>query len=117
MSMVTTPYIGYVKFDLTGKWRTAEVMALLDTMRANADALECNRVLVDVRHADGTAPVGDRVDMGVKVAEDFGARYRIAVLDNPEHVTNLFKYTAVSRGAVVNILTAEPAAVAWLMEQ
>ena len=69
-----------------------------EVARWHAD-VKLDKVLIDLRHSEGNPSIVDRYEMGVEIANAWGARITGAVIGPPRMINHMGENTAVNRGA------------------
>jgi len=73
-----------------------------------------NKVLIDLRKAEGNPNIFDRYRMGIEIAKTWGTRLKVAIIGRPGVVNRMTENTAINRGAKLMVAFDEETALAWL---
>ena len=104
----------HVRFDVAGPWNLADIFALIERVRAEADGAGLERALVDMREVPGPIPEMEKFFAGERIAAVLKHRIRLAVVARAEYITHFGENVAVNRGARMAVTSSEEHALAWL---
>lgn len=104
----------FLRLTTIGKYKIEEMFDFFGRVKAKADGLGRNRVLIDNRQLEGQMTEAERFQGGQKIAEVFGNRIKLAILMPAGTVTKLGELTAVNRGARLLVTDCETEALGWV---
>jgi hypothetical protein len=105
----------YLRVTTVGKYAFAELFDFLATVRAEARKADKDHVLIDSRRLEGNMTEAQRFQGGQKIAELFGARFKLALVMPASSITKLGELTANNRGARFLVTDSDVEAIDWLL--
>jgi hypothetical protein len=106
----------FLRITATGEYSFDFLFDFIASVKAEADNVGRNRVLIDCRQVTGGMAEFERFHGGKRIAEVFGGRLRAALLMQPQNITKLGELAAVNRGAKFLVSGSETEAIDWLLE-
>ena len=106
----------FLRVTASGDYSLENMFDFIDRVKAEADASQSKRALIDCRQIVGSMTDAERFFGGQRIAEVFGPRLRAAVVMPEGQLTKLGEMAAVNRGARFFGTTDETEAITWLMD-
>jgi hypothetical protein len=106
---------GYTRATFTGLRTYDRIIAFLEAARAHAERTQVFFFLFDLRDSQEGMNVGDKYNLGIFLAEMFGARFRAVALLHRDQITGFLENVSRNRGASqFRIIHDEDEAREWL---
>ena len=71
---------GYVQFRFSGKYNFPDFSAIILGLREECARRGCTRAFIDMEAVEGDIPGIERYDLGLRFAEAWGGKMRVAIL-------------------------------------
>ena len=105
----------YLRVTTRGEYSFAELFGFIGRIKAEAEAADRDRVLIDSAEIAGILTKADRFQGGQQVAEVFGGEMKVAWIMPAGQITKLGEMAAVTRGADFLVASSEAEALDWLL--
>ena len=118
MSFVISNIVGpdYLMVTATGEYSFERLWDFISTVKAEADKVSMDRVLIDCRSVRGEMCELERFDAGKRIAEVFGFGLKAVLMMESHKITKLGELAAVNRGARLLVTSSETEAIQWLLD-
>ncbi len=113
----TVPCAEYLLVEVRGEWTEAATQQALYAIKAEADRLGSQRLLLDLRGLSRPATEMVRFWSGRYLAQILPYPFKVAAFAKPELINKFGETVAVNRGAWFQVFPDEQRAVQWLTER
>lgn len=105
----------YLRIIATGSFVFEEMASFIRFVRSECSKTAKRRVLIDCGEMVGTLTEVQRFEGGQKIAEEFGASIKAALVMPALQITKLGEMAAVNRGARLLVTPCPNEALDWLL--
>lgn len=104
----------YLQVHYSEPYQLDTFIALIKEVAETCRAMNCTKVLIDIRRMSGKVGTMDRFQIGVAGAEAFRGLAKVAVLYRREEINQFAENVSVNRGANVKGFSNLDKALKWL---
>ncbi|MBK6751699.1 MAG: hypothetical protein KA956_06875 [Pyrinomonadaceae bacterium] len=107
---------GFLRVTTRGEFALDELFGFIGRVKAEAEAADRDRIMIDSSEIEGILTEADRFQGGQKVAEVFAGEMKVVWIMPADQITKLGEMAAVNRGADFLVTASQDEALKWLLE-